>query len=154
MFLSTGANWVSISGIYWATTIQLPSSGLYYLSNPSIQNWSFGAVYYAVSGTTSSELPNGAFPLGYDMTQLNDLPLPTLCPRCQSGIDCAVAVIHTCACNPCRNFDDECIDNPDPREERICRSTDDTTGNHFTLMYMQNRPDNTVKRELVGSWES
>lgn len=145
-----GANWVQVNSLYWAALIELPAAGVYYLTNPSVPNWRFGAIYYGVSGATTSEMPNTAFPLGYDMSEMNGIAPPLLCPRCTTGPDCATAVTHTCACNPCTNFDDVCEDNSDVAEPRLCIGAADTTGNPFTLMYMQNRPDSTDRRELVG----
>lgn len=69
--------------------------------------------------------------------------------RCTTGVNCATPIINKCACNPCANFDDKCTDSVDPRQPRVCVGTPDTTGNPFTIMFMQNRPDNTAKRELV-----
>ena len=86
---------------------------------------------------------------GYHMMMLNNIPKPNICPRCSKGPTCSEPVINTCVCNPCENFDDQCTPNPDPTQPRTCEGTPDTTGNPFTLMFMQNRPDNTDKRELV-----
>lgn len=114
------------------------------------RNFRFCLVYYGVTEGRRSLQPNTAFPLGWDMTQINDLPLPTVCGRCQTGPNCEQLSINLCACNPCDNFDDLCEDNSNAAESRICTGTSDSTGNPFHLMFMQNRPDNTEKRELVG----
>lgn len=111
----------------------------------------FGAYYYAVSTNDAgrSEQPNSAFPLGYDRSELNDLPQPEVCPTCRYGPNCENFLINNCACNPCENFDDTCISSTNPAEARTCESNQDSTGNPFTLIFMQNRPDDTPKRELV-----
>lgn len=140
---------MNVQGFYDGVRIELPQTGIYYLSNPSLDNYPFGAVYYGVSGTQRSEQPSTSFPLGYRMDLLNDIQPPRICGRCMTGPNCNTAIIHTCACNPCENFDDVCTDGANPRRARFCESIVDTTGNPFTLMFMQNRPDNTEKRELV-----
>jgi len=61
-----------------------------------------------------------------------------------------VPVTHKCGCNPCPNFDDICQDAVDVADERICNSVPDSTGTPFTLLFMQNRPDDTENRELVS----
>ncbi|XP_067942948.1 uncharacterized protein [Watersipora subatra] len=146
-----GVNWVPLTDAFWGAVIELPYAGVYYLSNPSVSEWNFGAIYYAVSsssGSSVSRLPNAAFPLGYDMTKTNNIAKPILCSRCMKGPNCDIPIINSCVCNPCENFDDECEDGPDPDTERICEDIPDITGVPFTLMFMQNRPDNTDKREL------
>lgn len=90
--------------------------------------------------------------VGYDMSMLNTIAKPVICPRCMSGPSCNTPIINTCACNPCENFDDQCTSSSNPGESRTCVGTPDTTGNPFTLMFMQNRPDNTDKRELVRDY--
>ena len=139
-----------VRGFYHGVRIELPQPGIYYISNPSLENYAFGALYYGVSGIQRSEQPNSAFPLGFRLDQDNQMRPPVICNRCMTGQSCNVPVTHTCACNPCPNFDDICTDGANARSSRFCESIVDTTGNPFTLMFMQNRPDNTEKRELVG----
>lgn len=141
-----------VRGNLFAATVELPAEGVYYISNPSLPNYPFGAVYYGLTVDDQGVyvMPNTAFPLGYNLNTLNNIPTPVICQRCMSGPTCDTPVINTCACNPCDNFDDVCSDSSDPRTARECTEISDTTGNPFTLMYMQNRDDNTEDRELVG----
>ena len=55
---------------------------------------------------------------------------------------------HTCECNPCSNFDDKCTDAPEG-EVRVCEGLKDMSGQPFSFIFMQNRPDDTDDRELV-----
>lgn len=152
-----GGNWVRIGDFYYVATIRLPAEGIYHLSYASGLSISFGAVYYGLTSSGQganqiSQQPNTAFPLGYDLTALNNIPPPRLCQRCTTGPDCSVRVINTCACNPCNNFADLCTDSSNPSTPRVCEGTPDVTGTPFTLMFMQNRPDSTSRRELVRKY--
>ena len=151
VFSFAATQWTEIKDEFYGTRITLPGEGYYYFNNPSFETFPIQAIYYAVTYDQRSIQPNSAFPLGFQYrSDQGPIPKPSFCSRCWRGPNCDVQVIHQCDdCNPCPNFDDQCTPSGDENVARTCTSVDDNTGNPFTLMYMQNRPDNTAKRELV-----
>ena len=151
VFSFAATQWTEIKDEFYGTRITLPGEGYYYFNNPSFETFPIQAIYYAVTYDQRSRQPNSAFPLGFQYrSDQGPIPKPSFCSRCWRGPNCDVQVIHQCDdCNPCPNFDDQCTPSGDENVARTCTSVDDNTGNPFTLMYMQNRPDNTAKRELV-----
>lgn len=149
----TGAQWIAVNDQYYGARITLPGEGYYYFSNPSFSQFSFQAIYYALNfNQQGSVQPNTAFPLGFSNLNFpNRVPKPVICPSCRRGPNCEFRILNRCdECNPCPNFDDKCTPGASENQPRTCMSGQDNTGNPFTLMFMQNRPDNTQKRELVS----